>query len=574
MKRRRAIGEDELQQEDDITPKRLRSRLADGTISGSTNNTPSRRSSTRANKSAKETVTLLDPRTPKANTPSIKGKLLFTTPNKPRTTTTLDVTPSTLRNADRSARRKSARRLIERTITGDMSDENDLDEDELAKDIWEEEETEEEGIQPNSENIPDADSLPDTPSKRTPGRLKGARRKRFPTAPQNLPPHEQYFFQNRPGGNKTSGNAMSSLSMLTHSSYHSHIANYVDPHTSSFSFLHSLHSSSFALWILELNQSFSVCLYGYGSKRRLTTTFVNHLHSTKIPESPPPTTIIVNGYIPSITPSQILTTVISTLPKSSFPSNLTTDPSALLILLTTHLTAHPASRSIYIILNSLDAPSLRAFKTQSLLATLASHPSICFLATCDTPSFPLLWDVSLRDRFNWVFHDTTTFIPFDDGNGTGEVGGVVDILGELIGRKGVGGKDREGVRWVLRSLPENARGLYRTLIAELLASTAEDEAGPGHNDALEEDLEEDLSKRKTPRKRLIAEDTVGIEYRVLYQKAVEEFLCSGEMAFRTLLKEFHDHQMIVSRRDGAGGEVLGVPLRKEEMEGVLEDLMG
>ena len=439
MKRRRAIGEDELQQEDDITPKRLRIRLADGSKNGNTDNTPSKRSSTRTNESAKKTVTLSDPRTPKATTPSIKGKLLFTSPNKPRKATTLDATPSTTRNADRSARRKSAWRLMERTVTGDVSDENDLDEDELAKEIREEEETEEEGIRPNSEDKIDPDSLPDTPSRRPPGRLKGPRRKRSPTPPQTLPPHEQYFFQNRSGGNKTSGNAMTSHSMLTHSSYHSHIANNVDPHASSFSFLHSLHSSSFPLWVLELSQSFSVCLYGYGSKRRLTMSFANHLHSTENPESPPPTIIVVNGYIPTITPRQILTTVISALPKLSFPSNLTTDPSALLILLTTHLTAHPASRPIYIILNSLDAPSLRAFKTQSLLATLAAHPSIYFLATCDTPSFPLLWDVSLRDRFNWVFHDTTTFIPFDDGNGTGEVGGVVDIVCELIGRKGAGG---------------------------------------------------------------------------------------------------------------------------------------
>ena len=29
----------------------------------------------------------------------------------------------------------------------------------------------------------------------------------------------------------------------------------------------------------------------------------------------------------------------------------------------------------------------------------------------------------------------------------------------------------------------------------------------------------------------------GIEYRMVYNKAVEEFICSSEMAFRTLLKE-------------------------------------
>jgi origin recognition complex subunit 2 len=45
------------------------------------------------------------------------------------------------------------------------------------------------------------------------------------------------------------------------------------------------------------------------------------------------------------------------------------------------------------------------------------------------------------------------------------------------------------------------------------------------------------------------------------------------MMFRTLLKEFHDHQMITSRMDASGMEILGVPLSRDEMEGVLEDLV-
>jgi origin recognition complex subunit 2 len=32
-------------------------------------------------------------------------------------------------------------------------------------------------------------------------------------------------------------------------------------------------------------------------------------------------------------------------------------------------------------------------------------------------------------------------------------------------------------------------------------------------------------------------EEVAVEYRMLYNKAVEEFICSSEMAFRTLLKE-------------------------------------
>ncbi len=101
--------------------------------------------------------------------------------------------------------------------------------------------------------------------------------------------------------------------------------------------------------------------------------------------------------------------------------------------------------------------------------------------------------------------------------------------------------------FVLRSLPENARNLYRVLIAELLAAMDDDEGG---------------------------KEEGGIEYKVLYQKVVEEFICSNEMGFRQLLKEFYDHQMVVSRRDGAGAELLGVPWRREEMEAILEDLVG
>lgn len=36
---------------------------------------------------------------------------------------------------------------------------------------------------------------------------------------------------------------------------------------------------------------------------------------------------------------------------------------------------------------------------------------------------------------------------------------------------------------------------------------------------------------------------------------------------------FHDHQMITSRKDAIGTELLSVPLPKAELESILEDLM-
>lgn len=36
---------------------------------------------------------------------------------------------------------------------------------------------------------------------------------------------------------------------------------------------------------------------------------------------------------------------------------------------------------------------------------------------------------------------------------------------------------------------------------------------------------------------------------------------------------FHDHQMITSRKDALGTELLSVPFQKDELEAILEDLM-
>ena len=179
----------------------------------------------------------------------------------------------------------------------------------------------------------------------------------------------------------------------------------------------------------------------------------------------------------------------------------------------------------------------------------------------------------------------------------------MEEVNTLLGRSArrLGGKD--GVGYVLKSLPENARNLFRILVAEQLASADASETAdtvPGATESDEDilgvsDEETAAAEQNTPSRRgrgrkpkpsqfsksskspLPKTPTLsaaeGVEYRTLYHKAVEEFVCSSELNFRTLLKEFHDHQMIESRKDGMGTERLVVPFRREELEGVLEELV-
>lgn len=510
------------------------------------------------------------------DTPKSTRKLLFETPTKSPKDATPNDTPTIVRNADRSARRKSNRRILERTLNGAESDDEALDEeDTLAEQILADQDDDTIEQAPD-DAVQSEPAVPDTPSKRGRGRPKGSgkggkvgrpRKERSPTPPTELPPHEEYFWQNRPGGSKTSNNTISAQGLLNHDEFFQAMQSYQDRHQSEMEFLLELHGRAYDQWIFELDEGFNICLYGYGSKRAITDKFTARLYQHLLERAPykgtkkTPKIIVINGYTAGTTIKDILTTIAS----AAIPANVKTpnQPTALLDFVIDYLSSNPPAHPLPVILNSIDSLSLRKSPTPSMLARLAAHPSVNLVCTADTPNFPLLWDVGLKTQYKFLFHDATTFAPYN-----AEID-IVESVNELLGRSGrrIGGRD--GVGFVLRSLPENARSLFRILVMEQLALSF-----------VQGDIDEDdatttpKSKNATPAKNVLSESSQGVEYRVLYHKAVEEFVCSSEVGFRTLLKEFHDHQMIESRKDGLGTERLWVPFRQEELEGLAEDLAG
>lgn len=454
-------------------------------------------------------------------TPKAQRFATFETPTK-RRILDAESTPGRKAGADRSARRKSAKALIEQVVgDGDTDDDEDDDEGALVREIYgsggEDEETRAgadaggtsqaastEGDDPLSE------SAPETPSKARrgggSGRGRGGRpRARSPTPPRDLPPHELYFAQNKPGRPKTSDNSLSSLSLLTHDEYFSILAGggEGDRHAGDIAYLESLHAESFPQWTFELLQGFSVCLYGLGSKRRLLQRLAKELyaHGGGGPGQQKHSVVVINGYAPSTSMRDILATIASAVdPSRRIPA---APPAVMAQSILAHLDS--AGAALTLVAHSVDATPLRRQAHQAVLSQLAAHPRVRLACSVDTPDFPLLWDVSLRSAFNFAFHDCTTYAPFSV-----ELD-VVDDVHELLGRKARRVNGREGVAFVLKSLPENAKNLFQLIVGEVLVA-AEEEGGE-------------------------AEDA-GVEYRMLYNKAVEEFICSSEMAFRTLLKEY------------------------------------
>ncbi|EXJ62467.1 hypothetical protein A1O7_02904 [Cladophialophora yegresii CBS 114405] len=567
-------------------------------------------------------------------TPKVNGRTLFATPRKSKeNAATVTPSRSVKAKANRSAKRKSVRLITEAQTHAD----EDVDEDgfqgqdaRLARAILDEDEhTDEEDNEEADSNrnveglISDAEdtaaAATPTPTPRKRGRPRTATKPqptkpaRSPTPEGDIPPEERYFYQTRPGAPQVSSNRFNSVKLLTQEEYFEQISSWKDPHAPEKAFLAKLHARAFPQWKFELDQGYSLCLYGYGSKRSLVTRFAEWVHK-RCDSATAPQIVILNGYMPKLNIRNILNTIASVASAHDREDDhdheydgpkLTGQPEEMLDTLLAHLTSNPPpGEFLYVMVNSIDGPSLRRSGMQSLLARLAAHRVVRFVCTADSPTFPTLWNSTHLEHFRFVYHDCTTFAPYEAEIEAGT--GTVDQVHELLGKKRSRAGGKEGVGFVLKSLPENARNLYRLLLTEILTlmdegispnhrdgTTADGDGDPDEGEeSRDEDSDSDSGPPTQPRRkkrpfpvkakananakvpeRPTAEE-VGVEYRALYRKASEEFICSSAMNFQFLLKEFLDHQMITTRRDGVtGAEMLGVPLGREEMGGVLEEIV-
>ncbi|KAK6506835.1 Origin recognition complex subunit 2 [Arthrobotrys musiformis] len=452
--------------------------------------------------------------------------------------------PPIVRNANRSARRKSVRNMIQRSIREDLMDEEDGfdEEDNLAQRIFDDEDAGSSESESDDEKNAAGAS---TPAKKPRGRQR-KKKEKSPPPVVTIEGPTAYFEQNR--GRARPSSTTTTLPPLSPKTYFRLLEQHENKHAADVEHLSSLHKANFDQWVFELSQGFNILLYGYGSKRKLLMEFIkkeaalgNHV-------------VVINGYVGGLTIRDIVNMVVNAVLGMNhgvkFGVNVNEMMDSVLQILDEHR-ENDEDRSVTLLVHSIDAAALRTPQMQALLAQLSSHPAIRLIASSDNILSSLLWDSSTLTLFNFVFHDATTFVPYDlEISAADESEGIVDVItGGTAGRSGRSGA--KGVKYVLASLTGNAKNLYRILIATQLAAMEDDGAG----------------------KDKMGTEAYGIAYRTLYQKGLEEFVCSSDLVFKTLLKEFYDHQMVTSRKDLQGSEVLWAPFRKEELESILEDIM-
>ncbi|KAI3407019.2 ORC2 [Candida oxycetoniae] len=300
------------------------------------------------------------------------------------------------------------------------------------------------------------------------------------------------------------------------------------------------HKYLYHQWCFELSQGFNINFYGVGSKLSIINDFAENYFGiwwTENTEDPLPKVFVVNGYNPNVDFKTIVLEIANVLVKDNTATKLPKHVSDTVPFLVDYMAKEPITPRLLLIVHNIDGESLRSDKTQGLFSQLAAIPQILAITSTDHINAPLLWDSSKSKNLNLIWHDLTTYAPY-----IAELS-FKDILNLGKSKKFVGSL---GAKFVLRSLTENHRNLYRLLLEGQLIrmKPIADTRGSGLKGVVK----------------------FALELRLLYSLCLDEFIVSNEVTFRTFLKEYLDHKMCQLVKDSSGLELLFVPFTYSEME--------
>ncbi|KAJ2472814.1 Origin recognition complex subunit 2 [Coemansia sp. RSA 2322] len=350
----------------------------------------------------------------------------------------------------------------------------------------------------------------------------------------NGPAYERYFQDlHTTKGSKTSDNTLSKLPMLSQSESRSILAKLPTKHKDELELLEQLHHRQFRQWYFELSCGFNLLFYGYGSKRRL----INSLATELAADAP---AVIINGFFPTLNFKQSLEKVVSEIIGFGDTAGTVADMAAL--IRGYFDSSNREVDKMYLVVHNIDGSCLR--KHQSALALLSSCRNIHVLASIDHIEAPLIWDASTTTRFNWAWHDLTTFEPYTVETSYENFASDTSEIGP------------RGVLHVLASLTENAKSIFRILAEYQIAeSVMADDAVPS-----------------TTQRKPAGAKVPEMAYSAYFAACRDQFLVSSELTFRSQLTEFRDHKVIQSRHAPDGTESVYIPLDATTLGSILESM--
>ncbi|XP_060076321.1 origin recognition complex subunit 2-like [Ylistrum balloti] len=268
------------------------------------------------------------------------------------------------------------------------------------------------------------------------------------------------------------------------------------------------HKEKFPTWMFQLSQGFNILLYGLGSKRKLLEDF-RKTHLCDLSH------LVVNGYFPSLTVKHILNSITYEILDydGSFKGPL--DQVACI----RKEMEQQGFQDFFLIVHNIDGTMLRGEKTQNILSLLSQIPGFHILASIDHINAPLLWDQGKCCRYNWLWYDVTTYLPYTD---------ETSYENSLLVQQS-GGLALSSMTHVMKSLTSNAKSIFFLLAKHQLSN-------------------KDNSTY------------MGLSIQDLYQQCREAFLVNSDLTLQAQLIEFRDHKLIKSKKSFDGIEHLMIPI--------------
>ena len=213
-----------------------------------------------------------------------------------------------------------------------------------------------------------------------------------------------------------------------------------------------------------------------------------------------------------------------------------------------------SERNVLTVVYGLDSFKLRNENFYRLLADATERGDIRLVATVEDPNCALLWSPKTMDKFNFIHHDVTTFIPYDEN----EMESLPDIISTRSGNK----RSIKGALFVLQSLTPNARAIFKLLAEHQIAAQANISSNANDSSS---DSDSDNDEEET------CHD--GLAQVELYKLAQSKFLISNEQAFRSIMTEFLDHELIkLARSSVNGAEVLRIAFSIDNIKEIVSML--
>lgn len=320
----------------------------------------------------------------------------------------------------------------------------------------------------------------------------------------------------------------------------------------------------FSRWLVQLEQQFSLLLYGAGSKREVLNQFAEYLHDHRKAY-----VHVINAFNPTFTFKDFLLS-FDRITEVQDTLQLRKGNEGLIHRINSVFGSPTSQTSLYLVIHNLESTAFRSQKARSFLSQLVAHPHVHAVASVDNIAATLSWTFgtlfsnkssSASDRSSsmtntWLWHDVTTLAPYDFELSFADRSSLAGASSQGSARNARADQSNGAVslitevaaRHVLASVTQKAKKLFVLLGEKQTDVMGDNESG-----------------------QVADMQQLALEYSTLFTIARDNFVASNDTSLRALMSEFKDHRLMITLPQSSG-ELVWIPMRKKALLGIIDSL--